>query len=106
MKKVFSHENRMIVYNLRNLLAESGIETQVRNEFAGGGVGDLAPFETWPELWIEDDARFAEAEAIVAEVLRPGERDDWWCRACGESNPAAFDVCWQCGRAAEEGENR
>ncbi len=106
MKKVFSHENRMIVYNLRNLLVDAGIATQVRNEFAGGGVGDLAPFETWPELWIEDDARLAEAEAILEQVLRAGEGDDWWCRACGESNPAAFDVCWKCGRPTDQGENR
>ena len=106
MKKVFTHENRMIVYNLRNLLAEAGIATQVRNEFAGGGVGDLAPFETWPELWIEDEARLAEAEAIVDRVLHAGDGDDWICGACREPNPAAFDVCWKCGRSADEGENR
>ncbi len=106
MKKVFTHENRMIVYNLRNLLVDAGIETEVRNEFAGGGVGDLAPFETWPELWIEDDSRFAEAAAIVDRVLNSGEGDDWHCRGCREPNPAAFDVCWKCGRPADEGETR
>ena len=35
MNKVFTHENRMIVYNMRNLLQGEGIETIVRNEFAG-----------------------------------------------------------------------
>ena len=106
MKKVFTHENRMIVYNLRNLLVEAGIATEVRNEFAGGGVGDLAPFETWPELWIENDSRFAEAEAIVARVLQADDGDDWSCPACRESNPAAFDLCWKCGRPADNGESQ
>ncbi len=104
MKKVFTHENRMIVYNLRNLLVGAGIETRVRNEFAGGGVGELAPFETWPELWIEDEARLAEAEAIVDRVLRAGDDADWSCPACRESNPAAFDICWKCGHPGGEGE--
>ena len=106
MKKVFSHENRMIVYNLRNLLGGAGIETRVRNEFAGGGVGDLAPFETWPELWIEDEARLAEAEAIIERVLRAGDDADWRCDGCNESNPAAFELCWHCGRPADPGEIR
>lgn len=106
MKKVFTHENRMIVYNLRNLLEDAGIATRVRNEFAGGGVGELAPFETWPELWVEDEARLAEAEAIVEGVLHAGDGADWTCPDCREPNPAAFDVCWKCGRPAGEGESQ
>lgn len=58
MKKVFTHENRLIVFNLKNLLQEQGIECLVKNEFASGGVGDLSPFETWPELWVLNDPRF------------------------------------------------
>ena len=42
MKKVFTHENRMIVYNMNNLLQGEGIETVMKNEFSGGGV-DVLP---------------------------------------------------------------
>lgn len=101
MKKVFTHENRMILYNLKNLLQAEGIETVVVNEFSGGGVGDLAAFDTWPELWLEDDERFAEAEAIVHDVMHGKHQQDWFCRGCQERNDAAFRVCWNCGRAFE-----
>ena len=57
MKKVFTHENRMIVYNMRNLLQGEGIETVMKNEFSGGGVGDLPAFDTWPEVWVCDEAQ-------------------------------------------------
>ena len=101
MKKVFTHENRMILFNLKNLLQAEGIETVVVNEFAGGGVGDLAAFDTWPELWVEDDRQFALAEAIVHDVMFSERRQDWYCRGCQEKNAAAFQVCWKCGRALE-----
>ena len=39
MKKVFTHENRMIVYNMKNLLQGEGIELVMKNEFTGWGIG-------------------------------------------------------------------
>ncbi|MCP4389343.1 MAG: DUF2007 domain-containing protein, partial [Gammaproteobacteria bacterium] len=54
MKRVFSHENRMILFNMKNLLQAAGIETIVVNEFAAGGVGELSTLDTWPELWLEN----------------------------------------------------
>lgn len=84
MKKVFTHENRMILFNMKNLLLAEGIETRVVNEFAGGGVGDLPAFDTWPELWVEDDSSFARAEQVVQEVLTREQDADWFCRGCQE----------------------
>ncbi len=101
MKKVFSHENRMIVFNMKNLLQAAGIETIVVNEFAAGGVGELSTFDTWPELWLEDDSRLAEVEAILREVRDNENRQAWFCRSCQEKNDAAFQICWNCGRAFE-----
>lgn len=101
MKKIFSHENRMIVFNMKNLLQADGIETVVVNEFAAGGVGDLATFDTWPELWLEDESRLAEAEAILRDVQTNSGGRSWFCRQCQEQNEAAFQICWKCGRAFE-----
>ena len=101
MKKVFTHENRMILFNLRNLLRAEGIETVVVNEYAAGGIGDLPAFDTWPELWVEDETRFAQAQAIVQDVMHEPARQDWYCRGCREKNAAAFQFCWNCGRAAD-----
>lgn len=101
MMKIFSHENRMILFNIRNPLQAEGIETRVANEFAGGGVGDLPAFDTWPELWLEDEGRLAEAREIIAGVFEGGEGSAWFCRGCQERNQAAFRICWKCGRDYE-----
>ena len=101
MKKLFTHENRMIVYNLKNVLQREGIDTIVTNEFAAGGAGDLATFDTWPELWIEDEGKLEQARAIIRDIQTGSEVGDWFCRACQEQNDASFQFCWNCGQAAE-----
>lgn len=101
MKKLYTHENRMIVFNLKNVLQESGIETLVVNEFASGGVGDLAAFDTWPELWITDEAQFEQATSILRGIVDGVAGADWYCRFCQEKNDASFELCWHCGRSWE-----
>lgn len=101
MLKIFTHENRMIVFNLKNLLRGEGIETVVVNEFAAGGVGDLAAFDTWPELWLEDESKLSQAQAIVQDFLHEPVGDVWFCRGCQEQNDASFEICWKCGRSFE-----
>ncbi|MFT5221327.1 MAG: hypothetical protein ACI87H_003474 [Gammaproteobacteria bacterium] len=100
MKKLYTNENRMIVFNLKNVLEGEGIASIVVNEFASGGVGDLAAFDTWPELWVEDETQFEQANSIVQNIFN-GKDDDWFCRGCQEQNDAAFRICWQCGRSVE-----
>lgn len=101
MKKVYTSENRMILFNMKNLLQGQGIDTVVVNEFAGGGIGDLPAFDTWPELWVRDDAQLAEAQAIVEGVSNASDSVSWYCRGCQEANAAAFRICWNCGRSYE-----
>jgi hypothetical protein len=97
MKKVFTHENRMIVYNMKNLLQREGIDTLVKNEFSGGGVGDLPAFDTWPELWV-DDARLAHAQSVLRDVAESIPDEARSCSGCGETNDAGFAICWNCGQ--------
>jgi len=101
MKKLFTHENRMIVFNLKNVLQAEGIETIVVNEFAAGGAGDLATFDTWPELWVEDDDKLEQAQVIIQGILSGSATNDWFCRNCQEQNDASFQFCWKCGCALE-----
>ena len=101
MKKLYTHENRMIVFNLKNVLQRKGIDCSIINEFASGGAGDLATFDTWPELWVSDDHRFSEAESILQKIVFGDEDGNWYCRGCQEKNGAAFEVCWQCGRPSD-----
>jgi rubredoxin len=99
MKKLYTHENRIIIFNLKNVLEDAGIRCSIINEFASGGAGDLATFDTWPELWVQDPKQFEEAQRIMEKIVF-GEADDYWyCPACQEKNGAAFELCWKCGRS-------
>lgn len=101
MKKLYTHENRIIIFNLKNVLESKGIAVTIMNEFASGGAGDLATFDTWPELWVNEDSQFEQAELSLRHILENRQDDDWYCRGCQEKNDASFEICWHCGRDAE-----
>lgn len=97
MKLVYSHSNSMIIGSMSGALNQEGIETEIRNDILGGAAGEIAPGETWIELMVVNDAQAEAATQRIKEILEQPERDDWMCNGCQESNPATFDVCWQCG---------
>lgn len=96
MKKVFTHENRLIVFNIKNLLQGQDIDCHIKNEYSSGGVGDLSPFETWPEVWVADK-NIAQAEQVINLHLKTEtEGPEWRCVDCGEQNVGSFEICWNC----------
>jgi len=100
MKRVYSHPNFMILGSMSSALNEEGIETEIRNNILGGATGEIAPGETWIELWVVNEAQVEAAKLRIKEILEQPDRDDWLCNRCQESNPATFDVCWQCAEPA------
>lgn len=96
MQRIYSHENRYLVLNAKNLLQLAGIEVQLKNEFAGGASGLLAPLETWLELWLVNDQDAERATAILAEIQTTANHADWLCPYCGEYNDPSFASCWKC----------
>ncbi|MDB6098318.1 MAG: hypothetical protein JWN58_1021, partial [Gammaproteobacteria bacterium] len=44
----------MQVAHARNVLTAAGIESELRNQYLAGALGDLPMLETWPELMVED----------------------------------------------------
>ena len=95
MKLIYTHENRLLVENAKNLLLQAGIKPHVKNEYAAGGVGDLAPSETWLELWVEE-AIAPKAKQVLAPLNEQASDAIWHCSQCGEENASNFEVCWQC----------
>tara|TARA_B110000305_G_C19338452_1_gene587792 strand:- start:112 stop:414 length:303 start_codon:yes stop_codon:yes gene_type:complete len=96
MKLVYSHPNSMILGSMSSALNHEGIATEIRNDILGGATGEIAPGETWIELWILNEAQYEAATLRIKEILAQPERDDWLCNRCQELNPATFEVCWQC----------
>lgn len=99
MKKVFTHENRLIAFHIKNLLQGQGIDCLVKNEFASGGVGDLSPFETWPEIWVEDKHSSRAEQIVNQHALSDTDELEWTCTDCGEKNESTFKICWNCNRS-------
>lgn len=97
MKRVYSHPNSMMVGSMAGLLEQSGIESELRNDILGGASGEIAPGETWVELWVKDASQADRAIQIIQESMQQAEGEDWQCTRCDESNPASFDTCWKCG---------
>ena len=87
-----------MIWQAKSRLDEKGIPCFIKNEFASGGIGELSPIDSQPEVWICDDEWQRKAEQIVAvlDVPPPGEK--WLCAHCGEQNASSFELCWQCAQ--------
>ncbi|MGQ9425453.1 putative signal transducing protein [Gilvimarinus sp. F26214L] len=95
MKLLYTHPNRLLVENARNIVENAGIQTELRNEFAGGAIGELAPIEAWPEIWVRDSS-FEAARKLIEFAYSDNRSSDWTCPGCGEQNTASFEHCWKC----------
>lgn len=101
MTLIYTHPNHFAVVQVRDLLAAAGIECELRNEFALGAMGELAPIDVWPELWLYESADYDRAQRLIEAQAAAAEGADWFCRQCGERNAASFDFCWACGQEQE-----
>lgn len=100
MKMVYTSENQFLVNNAKNIVECSGISTFIKNEFVQGAVGEIAAFDTWPEVWVLDDNDFDKAKAIISATESSANRANWICNHCFEENASSFEICWQCQRDA------
>lgn len=104
MKKIYTHENPIQVKLILSLIESHGIDCFLKNEYLPGAIGELPPIEAWSEVWISEDLNFQEAKAVVEEYQKSlkNRTKDWHCKDCKESNPAEFEICWNCGLVLED----
>jgi hypothetical protein len=86
------------VAHARNVLIMAGIESEIRNQYLAGALGDLPMFETWPQLWVEDAMEPAALRALAVATAAPSG-EPWVCAQCGEQLEPQFMTCWRCGAA-------
>ena len=96
MKLVYTHENLTLVATVANHLRQNDIDVIIKNQYAAGGAGQLAPIETWPEIWVVDDRDCLRANQLVEELNKDSNKPQWQCQNCNEMNDATFDYCWCC----------
>lgn len=99
MLKIYSNEDRFLVWQVKQALEDNGIPCFIKNEFASGAIGELAPFDAWPEVWLSDEEWKPRADKIIAALEPRTDRQQvWHCHHCDETNDGAFELCWQCGK--------
>jgi hypothetical protein len=96
MKLVYTHENKILVDNAKNLLTQNSIDSILRNQFSASAIGDLAPISAWPELWVVNDNDLAQAKELIASLAKDADAPEWQCSKCKELNEPAFESCWSC----------
>ena len=104
MKLAYTHENRLLVSNAQNMVESQGINTLLKNEYAAGAMGDIAPIDSWMELWVLDEKDHQHAIALLEKLTADTAREDWLCFQCNESNDATFDFCWKCQTSPPQNE--
>ena len=97
MKVVF-HGNLVEAHRVRDVLREQGIAAEVESEMLDMLLG-AAPIDlsTKRAVWIADESRAADAEAIIAGMRGGDGEEPFTCASCGESVPGSFTACWKCG---------
>jgi hypothetical protein len=99
MRRVFSSNNISETVLVRDALLNGGVPVSVQNELSSQSA--VPGFRPPAEIWVEDEAFYARAKRIVTNTLAvldsKASGSPWKCGHCGEDNPQAFDLCWNCG---------
>ncbi|HEY2465019.1 MAG TPA: DUF2007 domain-containing protein [Steroidobacteraceae bacterium] len=99
MKRVFRAASLLQVAHARNVLIAAGIDSELRNQYLAGALGDLPMLETWPQLLVEDELEAAALRALEQAAAAPTGAP-WVCTQCGEQLEPQFTTCWRCGAAS------
>ena len=98
MHRIFIAAHRIEAYLLVDRLAHAGIKAHVFNEHMSSIVGEVPPDIAQPQVWLDDDADRARAEAVLCAYGDERNRSGTFiCAKCREENPATFELCWKCG---------
>jgi Putative prokaryotic signal transducing protein len=101
MKRVYRAASLLQVAHARNLLLAAGIESELRNQYLAGALGDLPMLETWPQLFV-DDADEQAALRVLARAVAAPTGAPWTCEHCGEALEPQFTNCWRCGGVSDK----
>ena len=99
MKKVYSSDDRILIYHLKNTLDLASIDCFIKNDLIYALAGEVPVNEVLPELWVTDDSQLNEVEALIKSALVSDTNNQlpWTCQDCGEQHEASFTACWKCG---------
>jgi Putative prokaryotic signal transducing protein len=89
LKRVFRAASLLQVAHARNVLIAAGIDSELRNQYLAGALGDLPMLETWPQLWVEDALESAALRALEKAAAAPSGALGSARSAASNSNPSS-----------------
>ena len=103
MKLLYTHEDRLLVGHIKNVVEAAGFNVRLKNEILSSAVGNGASaLDVWVEVWVVQDNDYDEALKLIEATLSTKEGDDWVCSNCDEVNGPSFMLCWKCQVAKPE----
>lgn len=98
MIRIYTAHQRYDAWLVADRLRQAGIRAHVFNQYASSIVGDApAGDAAQPQVWIERESDRERAQIVLREIEEAARRGEVACGACGESSPANFELCWNCG---------
>lgn len=107
MKKFYSNDNVAMVWHVKNMLEQQGIDVLVKNDKLYSIAGEVPVTECMPEVWVKNALHYQYAEQLIAEMESSEQEPSpaWLCTSCGEMIEGNFGVCWNCHSSeSDEGE--
>ena len=102
MKKAYSANHLIEAQMILQLLEQAYIPAKLMNTFSQGGLGEIPFTHAYPEVWVVRDDDFEKAQIIIDQYEHtPIDPIHVNCPNCSESNPANFELCWNCGCGLE-----
>jgi hypothetical protein len=96
MRRLASAPNLALATLWADMLCAAGIQTSVQRALASSIAGELPPDQALPELWVADEAQWAQGRQVLDELQHPPTHR-WACSGCGEIVEGPFEQCWNCG---------
>ena len=97
MKLVYTTENQIYLYHLKNVLEAQGVDCVIKNDRLSSLAGEIPLTLCWPELWVLDSLKAKWAEEIIEESRSTEDKgSSWICENCGEEHSTQFTDCWNC----------
>jgi len=100
MERFYTAFNRFDAYLLLHGLQQAGIAAHIFNDHAQSIAGYVPCTSdvVQPQVWLERSRDRQRAEAVLAAMQSERRQSGTaHCAACGEDNPANFELCWRCG---------
>ena len=84
----------------KSILEGAGIPCFIRNETTAQ-LTNIFIMPLQPTLCLVNDADYEQAGALLRPYSSgtPSSSEEWLCSSCKESNPASFELCWNCQAA-------